>query len=112
MTICTVKCPDCEGVDHHWMANPDLILVGPEETSYTCLHCPARGIPCPECDGLGTVEDVFEPDDEAEEAGLLGYSLEEECPHCDGWGIVELPKPTRKSKPKSTPRRNPRGETR
>jgi hypothetical protein len=109
MTICTEKCRDCEGVSHHWIAESDH-RDDPAEMTYLCLHCPARGVSCPECEGLGTLEDCFEPDEEAEDAGLLGYSLEEECPGCDGWGIVELPtpkpKPTRKPKPK------PRGEAR
>jgi hypothetical protein len=107
MTICTVKCPECEGAPHHFRALADH-RDDPADVEYSCLHCPARGVSCPECEGLGTIEDVFEPDDEAEEAGLLGYSLEEECPGCDGWGIVELPTPERK--PRSKPR--PRGEAR
>jgi hypothetical protein len=69
--------------------------------TYSCLHCPARGISCPECEGLGTVEDVFEPDDD--QADLDPYALDAECPTCLGWGIVEVvptPKPTRKPKRK------------
>ena len=92
MTICAVKCPECEGAPHHWRPDADR-RDDPAEMRYSCVHCPARGIPCPECEGLGTVEDVF-----ADDTGLL---LDPECPHCLGWGIVEdlpTPKPKRKSR--------------
>lgn len=57
---------------HDWLAT--LAETGPE---HYCLACGAEGDDCPDCDGIGALDD-----DEFE------GSIEVACPTCGGRGIV------------------------
>lgn len=47
------KCEACDGLRHHWMANPQPDDSLPE---YACAHCNVRGYQCSDCDGHGCLE--------------------------------------------------------
>jgi RecJ-like exonuclease len=60
----------CSRDGHDWTDAPDAAIV-----SRRCVHCPAIGVRCPDCDGHGIAE--------------IGDRLPE-CVRCDGTGTVEV----------------------
>jgi hypothetical protein len=61
------RCGDCRGAEHHWIDDFGL-------TDYACKHCPARGVMCPDCSGVGQLDDRYD----------LG------CARCNLTGVVEV----------------------
>ncbi len=74
------RCELCDGYpegDHCWTDDVG-VGYGKDTHDCACRHCPAVGMECGGCDGIGVAWD-----DDDGEAGAIN------CPECDGQGVIE-----------------------